>query len=125
MKDQVEEKDLNKVLHAAILIGDSNRPTKIMFSDLLSSSSAKGAATATSDASKHVVGNNVHLSLEMDCFDKLTTVWKKFQENKSTKVTMPLEKQFWGQWFGQLTDPYGVRWMFSVAHVEDDIRLEE
>jgi PhnB protein len=120
MKDQVEPKDLGKILHAAILIGDSNRPTKIMFSDIVPSSKSWN-----SDSSKHIVGNNVHLSLEMDCYDKLTTIWKKFQENKATKVTMSLKKQFWGQWFGQLIDPYGVRWMFSVAHVEDDIRLEE
>jgi PhnB protein len=30
-------------------------------------------------------------------------------------VTMPLEKQVWGDEFGQLTDRYGVAWMVNVG----------
>jgi PhnB protein len=31
------------------------------------------------------------------------------------KVTMPLEKQFWGDTFGMLTDKYGVDWMMNIG----------
>jgi PhnB protein len=29
-------------------------------------------------------------------------------------VQMPLEKQFWGDTFGMLTDKYGIEWMINV-----------
>jgi PhnB protein len=29
-------------------------------------------------------------------------------------VQMPLEKQFWGDTFGMLTDKYGIEWMVNV-----------
>lgn len=34
------------------------------------------------------------------------------------KVTMPLANQFWGDRYGQVTDPFGHRWALA-AHVED------
>ncbi len=31
------------------------------------------------------------------------------------QVKFPLKKQFWGDIFGQLTDKYGIDWMFNIA----------
>jgi PhnB protein len=31
------------------------------------------------------------------------------------KVLMPLEKQFWGDTFGSLTDKFGVEWMMNIS----------
>jgi len=31
------------------------------------------------------------------------------------KIRTPLEKQFWGDIFGNLTDKYGVDWMMNIA----------
>lgn len=31
------------------------------------------------------------------------------------KVTMPLEKQVWGDFFGVFTDRYGVSWMINIG----------
>jgi PhnB protein len=28
---------------------------------------------------------------------------------------MPLQDMFWGAYFGSLTDPFGIRWMFNCA----------
>jgi PhnB protein len=33
-------------------------------------------------------------------------------------VSMPIEDQFWGDRFGQLTDPFGHRWQVAT-HIED------
>lgn len=30
-------------------------------------------------------------------------------------VDVPLDKQMWGAWFGQVTDPFGIAWMFNIA----------
>jgi PhnB protein len=34
------------------------------------------------------------------------------------EVTMPLEKQFWGDIYGQLKDPYGITWAIGQATPE-------
>lgn len=31
------------------------------------------------------------------------------------KVTMPLDRQFWGDTFGMLTDKYGIDWMVNIT----------
>ena len=35
-----------------------------------------------------------------------------------SRVTQPLENQFWGERYGQLTDPFGHVWAVAT-HVED------
>jgi PhnB protein len=30
-------------------------------------------------------------------------------------VDMPLQDMFWGAYFGSLTDPFGVHWMFNCS----------
>jgi uncharacterized glyoxalase superfamily protein PhnB len=34
------------------------------------------------------------------------------------KVTMPLANQFWGDRYGQITDPFGHHWALG-SHIED------
>jgi uncharacterized glyoxalase superfamily protein PhnB len=38
--------------------------------------------------------------------------WKRAVE-AGCEVTMPLEKQFWGDRYGALRDPFGVNWAFN------------
>jgi PhnB protein len=56
--------------------------------------------------------SNVSLSLVGADSDKL----KKIFDGLSTggKVTMPLEKQFWGDEFGMVDDKFGTHWMVDV-----------
>jgi PhnB protein len=57
-------------------------------------------------------GNTMTVSLSgddaslRDYFDKLSA---------GGTVTMPLEKQMWGDEFGQLTDRFGIAWMVNVG----------
>jgi len=44
---------------------------------------------------------------------KLRDYFEKLSEGGS--VTLPLEKQMWGDEFGQLTDRFGVQWMVNIA----------
>jgi len=34
---------------------------------------------------------------------------------KGGKVRMPLQKQFWGDTFGMLTDKFGIDWMMNIG----------
>lgn len=86
----------------------------IMHADL----KAPGVLIFASDMmrDKAVVGDNVGLSLnytdlaeQKEHFDKLS---------EGGEVFMPLEKAFWGDVFGVLTDKYGVEWMLNCTVTE-------
>jgi PhnB protein len=55
----------------------------------------------------------ISISLSGDDETELRGYFEKLSEGGS--VTMPLEKQMWGDQFGMLTDPYGVSWMVNIA----------
>jgi PhnB protein len=57
-------------------------------------------------------GSDIQVSLSGDD-DDLRTYFAKLSEGGS--VTMPLEKQMWGDEFGMLVDPFGVNWMVNVS----------
>jgi PhnB protein len=57
----------------------------------------------------------ITLSLSGDD-DKLRTWFEKLAEGG--QVTMPLEKQMWGDEFGMLTDRFGTPWMVNVSAAE-------
>ena len=69
-----------------------------------------------SDGTKdHVVhmGDNICMSI-VGSDKKLLT--KYFNElSKGGKITMKLEKQFWGDVFGSFTDKFGVNWMINIG----------
>ena len=57
-------------------------------------------------------GNNMAVSLSGDD-EKLRGYWDRLTEGAD--VTMPLEKQMWGDEFGQFTDRFGIQWMINIA----------
>ncbi|MBC1473517.1 VOC family protein [Listeria grandensis] len=60
-----------------------------------------------------IPGNNVTLVLDTKDADKLTRYFDALSEG-ATKV-MPLQKTFWSEKFGQLTDKYGIGWSFNLS----------
>jgi PhnB protein len=58
-------------------------------------------------------GDNIAISLSGDDGDELRGYWNKLSEGGT--VTMPLEKQMWGDEFGQCVDRFGISWMVNVA----------
>jgi PhnB protein len=58
-------------------------------------------------------GSQVSISLSGDDSDALRGYWDKLSEG--AQVTMPLEKQMWGDEFGMLTDRFGMQWMVNIA----------
>lgn len=35
--------------------------------------------------------------------------------DRGSEITQALEKQVWGDFYGELVDPWGVAWMFNIA----------
>jgi len=58
-------------------------------------------------------GTTMTVSLSGDDADALHDYWTKLSDGAT--VTMTLEKQVWGDEFGQLTDRFGVPWMINIG----------
>ena len=82
----------DKIMHATIKIGDS----AIMMCD------TPDAATASS---------NISLALGMNEVEKAKLMFDNLSEGAN--VTMPLDKTFWAEAFGMLTDKFGINWMIN------------
>ena len=57
--------------------------------------------------------SNVTVSLSGDDGDTLRGYWERLSDGAN--VNTPLEKQMWGDEFGQLTDKYGVGWLVNIS----------
>lgn len=58
-------------------------------------------------------GSTITISLSGNGDEGLRDYWDKLADGGT--VTMPLEQAPWGDWFGQLTDRFGVDWMVNIS----------
>lgn len=58
-------------------------------------------------------GDNISVSLSGDDGEELRGYWGKLSEGGS--VSVPLERQMWGDDFGMCVDRFGVPWMVNIA----------
>ena len=63
--------------------------------------------------SEHKPGNNMTVSLSGEDGDELRGYWD--QLSKGGTVSVPLEKQMWGDEFGMLVDQFGIPWMVNIG----------
>lgn len=61
----------------------------------------------------HNPGDNIAVSLSGDDSDALRGYWAKLADGGT--VSVPLEKQMWGDEFGMCTDRFGIPWMVNIA----------
>jgi PhnB protein len=87
---------------------------RVMHADLTNDAvSIMASDTHPGHSAPLVTGNNVHLSLIGSDEANLTRYFNRLSEGGT--VDMPLEKQFWGDTFGMLTDQFGVHWMVNIS----------
>jgi PhnB protein len=67
----------------------------------------------TPSGMEHNPGTNIAVSLSGDDADELRGYWEKLSDGGT--VTMPLEKQMWGDEFGMCTDRFGIAWMVNIT----------
>jgi len=58
-------------------------------------------------------GDNITISLSGQDAEDLRGYWHKLSDGGS--VTMPLEKQMWGDEFGMCVDRFGIPWMVDIV----------
>ena len=72
-----------------------------------------GTDTLTSLGHKLEVGNNVHINLEPDTRAEADRLFAALSQGG--KISTPLQDMFWGAYFGNLTDKFGVQWMVNCT----------
>jgi PhnB protein len=58
-------------------------------------------------------GNNVYISLHPDTRDDTQRLFNALSQGG--KVEMELQDMFWGDYYGSLTDRFGIQWMFICS----------
>lgn len=83
----------DKIMHATIKINDS----VIMMADMPESDVA--------------TGGNISLAIGLNDVEKAREYFDNLSDGGN--VTMPLDKTFWAEAFGMLTDKFGISWMVN------------
>ena len=89
-----------RVMHATVRIGDSMLMLNDEFPEMGGS-----RATDSSNVTIHAYVDNVD-----DIFQKAVAA--------GATQKMPLADQFWGDRYGQVSDPFGIRWSLAT-HIKD------
>lgn len=78
--------------------------------------SPSGYTIMASDTPAHMEyspGSSISISLSGEEGDELRGYWEKLAADGT--VTVPLEKQMWGDEFGMVIDKFGTAWMVNVV----------
>ena len=94
--------------------GDAGRDgDKIMHANLETHDGFTLMASDTPPGMPSSSGSSITVSLSGDDTDKLRGYWDKLTER--AEITMPIERQVWGDEFGQFTDRFGIQWMVNIT----------
>lgn len=96
---ELSEADKNMVMHVALPI--------------LGGHVLMGTDAPESMGFKVNFGNNIFINLQPDTRVETDRIFAALSEGGN--VGMPLQEMFWGDYFGSLTDKYGVQWMFNCT----------
>ncbi|MCG3206732.1 MAG: hypothetical protein FOGNACKC_00331 [Anaerolineae bacterium] len=96
---QMGEGEAEKIMHIALPIGPG---TILMGSD---TPAAMGPVNN---------GSNFSIAISTDSEAEATRLFNGL--SAGGQVSMPLDKTFWGAYFGMLTDKFGVQWMVSYDY---------
>lgn len=94
--DNMNAEDKEKIMHVALPVGGN----MLMGTDALES---MGQSLK--------FGDNMSIAIAPESMDEAHKIFDGLAAGGN--VAMPLEKMFWGAWFGMLTDKYGVQWMVN------------
>jgi len=93
---KVPEADKNKIMHISLPIG---------------SSTLMGADCGGEWTSGFVQGTNFSISVTAGSKEEADRIFNALAQGG--RVTMPMNNTFWGDYFGMLTDQFGISWMMS------------
>jgi PhnB protein len=86
---------------------------KVMHAQLETASGFTLMASDTPPGMQRNPGDSMSISLSGTDAGELRGYWEKLSDGGT--VTMPMEKQMWGDEFGMCTDRFGVPWMVNIT----------
>lgn len=90
------EEEGNRIMHVSLPI---SKETVLMASD------------STSFSGDVIFGTNFSVSINTESKEEADTLFNGL--SSGGKVIMPMEKTFWGAYFGMFTDKFGINWMVN------------
>ena len=93
----IPEADQDKIMHIGLPIGDGQM---LMATDALASLGQELTA-----------GNNVYISVHPDSKEEADRVFNAL--SAGGEVEMPIGDQPWGDYYGSLSDKFGIHWMIN------------
>jgi len=97
--DNLPENERDKVMHIALPIGDRN---VIMGTDALESMNQTVEQ-----------GNNFFISIQPDNKEQADQYFNGLSDE--AEIEMEMQDIFWGDYFGTLTDKFGIKWIVSFS----------
>ncbi|HTL82894.1 MAG TPA: VOC family protein, partial [Bacteroidia bacterium] len=97
--EKLSAAERQKIMHIGLPIGKGNF---LMGTDAIESM-----------GHKVTIGNNIQLSLSPESEEEATRLFNKLVVGG--KSIVPMSKASWGDYFGMLTDKYGIQWMINYA----------
>jgi PhnB protein len=93
--DQVSEKDADRIMHVSLPIGN----TVLMGGD------------SNQQSGDVLIGTNFHVSINTDSREEADRIYNGLSAGGN--VFMPMNKTFWGAYFGMFKDKFGIHWMVN------------
>jgi PhnB protein len=95
---KIEPGEEEKIMHVTLPISNE---TRLM-----------GCDASLGWVSNYSRGNNFSISIDTDSKEEADRIFMGL--SKGGIVTMPLAQTFWSEYFGVLTDQFGISWMVGV-----------
>ena len=99
----MSEKDGNRIMHVTLPI---SKETCLMGSDIIDISGVK-----------IIQGNNYSVSINAESKAEADKLFNGL--SAGGKVIMPMEKTFWGAYFGMFADKFGINWMVNFDEPQE------
>ena len=96
--------------------GSQGDPDKVMHSMLETDAGFTLMASDTPPGVEYNPGTNISVSLSGEDAGELRGYWEKL--SGSGTVTVPLEKQMWGDVFGSCLDRFGISWLVNISETQ-------
>ena len=100
---KIPKHEQDKIMHITLT---TKNGTNIMATDFLESMEQKFEP-----------GNGVNLCIQAESEEEVDKLFKDL--SKGGKVDMPLNKTFWGAYFGMCKDKFGVSWMINYTYPQN------
>jgi len=92
---------------------DAPEADKIMHGTLETDKGLTLMGADNAPGTEHKPGNNITVSLSGEDANELRGYWEKLSTGGT--VSVPLEKQMWGDEFGMCVDRFGIPWMVNIG----------